>query len=77
LRSKKYFPFLIGTKSALLYSLTLTAKLNGKDPFIIMTEILKKLPLAQTMEDYEALTNLLLSNKKSKSCRKKEGVLIH
>ena len=48
--------------SSLLYSLALTAKLNGKDPFVVMTEIFKKLPQAQTLKDYEELTKLLLKN---------------
>jgi len=62
--------------SALLYSLTLTAKLNGKDPFKVMTEIFKQLPQAKTTADYENLTQLLLSNETPNSCIKKEGALI-
>jgi hypothetical protein len=62
--------------SSLLYSLTLTAKLNGKDPFEVMTEIFKKLPLAKTIDDYEKLAGLLLSEDGPPSCRKKEGALI-
>ncbi len=50
--------------SALLYSLTLTAKLNGKDPFAVMVEIFKRLPEAHTIDDFEALTNLLLCEQK-------------
>ena len=49
--------------SALLYSLVLTAKLNEKDPFEVMTEIFKKLPYAKTLEDYEKLANLLLKSR--------------
>lgn len=59
--------------SSLLYSLVITAKLNGKDPFIVMTEILTKLPDAKTAEDYEKLTELLLSPVNPLSCHKKEG----
>jgi transposase len=59
--------------SALLYSLAITAKLNGKNPFEVMTEIFSKLPLAHTAEDYEKLTELLLSPPNPLSCRKKEG----
>ena len=59
--------------SGLLYSLSITAKLNGKDPFKVMTEILSKLPEAKTSEDYESLTELLLSPVKRLSCHKKEG----
>ena len=63
--------------SSLFYSLTLTAKLNGKDPFKVMTEVLTKLPDAQTIEEYEEITELLLSPVNPLSCRKKEGALIH
>jgi transposase len=59
--------------SAMLYSLALTAKLNGKDPFKVMTEIFSKLPEAVTVDDFEKLTNLLLSPVNPLSCRKKEG----
>jgi transposase len=59
--------------SALLYSLAITAKLNGKNPFEVMTEILTKLPDVNTAEDYEKLTSLLLSPVNPLSCRKKEG----
>jgi transposase len=59
--------------SAMLYSLALTAKLNGKDPFQVMTEIFSKLPQTTTADDFEALANLLLSPANPLSCRKKEG----
>ncbi len=59
--------------SGVLYSLALTAKLNGKDPFKVMTSILSALPSARTADDYERLTELLLSPMNPKSCRKKEG----
>ena len=59
--------------SGLLYSLAITAKLNGKNPFTVMTEIFEKLPAAKTAEDYEKLTELLLSPVNPLSCRKKEG----
>ena len=62
--------------SSVLYSLTLTAKLNGKDPFKAMTEILTKLPHAKTIDDYEKLTEILLSPVNPLSCLKKEGALI-
>ena len=47
--------------SSVLYSLVLTAKLNGKDPFLAMTELLYKLPSAQTIDDYEKLARLLVN----------------
>lgn len=59
--------------SAMLYSLAITAKLNGKNPFEVMTEIFSKLPVAKTADDYETLTNLLISPVNPLSCRKKEG----
>lgn len=59
--------------SALLYSLALTAKLNGKNPFEALTEIFTQLPNASRADDYERLTGLLLSPANPLSCRKKEG----
>ena len=46
--------------SSLLYSLVITAKLNEKDPFKVMTEILYQLPAAKNIDDYESLARLLL-----------------
>ena len=51
--------------SSLLYSLSLTAKLNNKDPFTVMADIFRKLPYAKTLEDYEQLTQCLLAVKSS------------
>ena len=45
--------------SSILYSFALTAKVNGKDPFKVMTDIFKKLPAAETIDDYEKLADLL------------------
>lgn len=59
--------------SALLYSLALTAKLNGKNPFDALTEIFSRLPSAVTADDYENLVELLLSPATPLSCQKKEG----
>lgn len=59
--------------SSLLYSLSITAKLNGKDPFTVMTEIFTRLPDARTAGDYEELVALILSPVNPLSCRKKEG----
>jgi len=47
--------------SALLYSLVITAKVNGVNPYKALTQLLKELPLANTIEDYEKLTELLLA----------------
>lgn len=57
--------------SSVLYSLAITAKLNGKDPYKVMVEILTALPRAKTAEDYERLTALLLSPTNPLSCQKK------
>jgi transposase len=46
--------------SSLFYSLVITAKLNGKDPFTVMVEILSKINRATTIEDFEALAKLLV-----------------
>lgn len=59
--------------SSLLYSLSITAKLNGKDPFKVLTEIFTRLPDARTAADYDTLVELLLSPVNPLSCRKKEG----
>jgi transposase len=58
--------------SSLLYGLTITAKLNGHDPFKALTEIFRKIPDASTLADYEALTELLLSPSSDTTCNKKE-----
>ena len=57
--------------SSVLYSLVITAKLNGKDPYRVMTEILTGLPRAKTADDYERLTALLLTPANPVSCQKK------
>ena len=59
--------------SSILYSLVVTAKLNGKDPYLVLTEIFAGLPKAKTAEDYERLANLLLTPVNPQSCHKKEG----
>jgi len=59
--------------SSLFYSLAVTAKINRKNPFEVMTEIFSLLPNARTADDYEKLTALLLSPTNPLSCHKKEG----
>ena len=69
-------PFVVGRKnwlfsgtpegaeaSALLYSLIETAKANGLAPYAYLRYIFSKLPLAKTLEDYEALLPWNLSQK--------------
>jgi hypothetical protein len=41
--------------SALLYSLIETAKGSGVEPYCWLVYVLKRLPLAQTVDDYEML----------------------
>jgi len=41
--------------SAKIYSIIETAKANGLDPYTYVGHLLEKLPLAQTLEDYEQL----------------------
>ena len=78
---RKYWLFcdtVAGAKtSGLLYSLALTAKLNGKNPFDVMTKICEELPTAQSADNYERLVEYLLSPENPCSCRKKEGAVIH
>jgi transposase len=59
--------------SSLLYSLAITAKLNGKNPFEVMTQLLSLLPDAKTGDDFEKLTTLMLIPTNPQSCHKKEG----
>lgn len=59
--------------SGLLYSLAITARLNRKNPFQVMTDIFSLLPDARSADDYEKLTALLLSPVNPLSCQKKEG----
>jgi transposase len=47
--------------SALLYSIVITAKLNGVNPYLALVEILKQIPKAQSVDDYERLAELILS----------------
>ncbi|OVZ63777.1 transposase [Pigmentiphaga sp. NML030171] len=61
-------PFVVGRKgwlfsdtpagahaSALIYSLVETAKANGREPYTWLRRVLRELPTAKTVEDYEAL----------------------
>lgn len=46
--------------SSLFYSLVITAKLNEKDPYEALVQILKALPQAKTIDDFEKLAALLV-----------------
>ena len=45
--------------SSILYSFALTAKINDKDPFKVMAEVFKRIPFAETIDDYESIANIL------------------
>ncbi len=47
--------------SALLYSVIVTAKVNGANVYRALTKILTELPLAKTCDDYERLADLILA----------------
>lgn len=47
--------------SALLYSLVVTAKTNGVNPYKALVKMFTELPKVQTIEEYERLAELLLS----------------
>ena len=50
--------------SALLYSLVVTAKVNGVDPYKALVKIIKELPLAKNIEDFECLADVILTPEK-------------
>jgi hypothetical protein len=41
--------------SANIYSLIVTAKANGLDPYTYLTKVIEHLPLCKALEDYEAI----------------------
>ena len=47
--------------SALFYSFVVTAKLNGVNPYQAIKMIFERIPTASSLEDYEALADLLFS----------------
>jgi transposase len=49
--------------SALFYSLVVTIKINGGDPYAVLKEIFTKIPLAKTIEDFENLADLIVSTR--------------
>lgn len=46
--------------SSLLYSLIVTAKVNGVDPYKAMVKICTEIPHAKTIDDYERIADLIL-----------------
>ncbi len=47
--------------SAILYSLSVTAKINGKDPYQVLKTVFDRLPKAETIDEYEKLADLFLA----------------
>jgi transposase len=46
--------------SSLLYSFVVTARANKLEPFTVLRKIFEEIPLAQSLEDYERITEYLL-----------------
>ena len=61
--------------TSLLYSVALTIKLNGKNPFDVLVKIFEELPKAETVDDYQELVDLMLSPSDD-TCLMKEGAII-
>lgn len=51
--------------SSLLYSLVVTAKLNGINAYKAISKIITEIPLAKTLEDYERLADVILTPEES------------
>ena len=47
--------------SSLFYSLVITAKANGVEPFAALKKIFDELPLATTIDDFERLADYLFT----------------
>jgi transposase len=47
--------------SAILYSLVVTAKVNGVNPYTALVKLFTELPLAKTIEDFERLAEIILA----------------
>jgi hypothetical protein len=47
--------------SSFFYSIVVTAKINGNDPYQILKTIFEKIPLAKTADDIEALADIILT----------------
>jgi len=46
--------------SGLFYSLVVTAKINGNDPYQILKMLFEQIPLAKTIDDFERIADLIL-----------------
>lgn len=47
--------------SAVLYSLVITAKINGVNPYRALVKLFTELPKAQGLEDFERLAEIILT----------------
>ncbi|HNP99173.1 MAG TPA: IS66 family transposase [Bacteroidia bacterium] len=47
--------------SAVLYSFVITAKINGVNPYKALVQLCKDIPLAQNLQDYERLADIILT----------------
>ncbi|MBK8203058.1 MAG: transposase domain-containing protein [Bdellovibrionales bacterium] len=47
--------------SSIMYSFTVTAKINRVNPYAAMVRMLTELPLAKSLEDFERLAEIILS----------------
>lgn len=51
--------------SALMYSLVITAKMNGVNPYRALTKLFTELPKAKNVEDFERLAEIILTPEKA------------
>lgn len=47
--------------SSLFYSLVITAKINGVNPYAALKSIFEQIPSSKSIEDYERLADLLIT----------------
>ena len=47
--------------SSIIYSLIITAKINGFNPYKALVKIITEIPMAKNIEDYEALANVIVT----------------
>jgi len=47
--------------SSLIYSLVITAKINGVNPYKSLVKIITEIPMAKNIEDYEALADYIVT----------------
>jgi len=47
--------------ASFFYSIVVTAKINGNDPYVVLKTIFEQIPLAKTAEDIERLADIILT----------------